>query len=508
MSPHTPFARTLLWLLAAMTTASAAQLHIRVVDESARPLWTRVEVRGAAGRMYHPPDAILDRTTGNRFGGEPWYQGSFVVHGECRLELAPGSYTVIAEHGLEYERAETKVQVLEDRPAELALTLRPWVRMRERGWWSGDLHVHRTLEEMPALALAEDIQLSVVFTMWNKRSLWRDRPLPADPVLRLSPHHLATILNAEDERGGGAWLLDSLHEPIDLAVDGRWFPAGVTFVRRARAQRRGRASLPWFDSEKPIWWEVPVMMAIEPPDSLGVLHNHYCQYGILDNEAWGRPRDQKAFPGREGFVGYCLSLYYRYLNLGLRLAPSAGSASGVLPNPVGYNRVYVRGAGELSVPEWYRAFREGPSFVTNGPILFFDVKGRGARKTATFEVLARAPLDRVELIANGRLLQRFTPPPGAKTFRAEYSFDGSPYSWVAARCFLVPGATIRLAHSSPVYLAGRWDARADARFFLDWIDDLVTQTRADAKRFRNAEERDQVLALYQQARAFYQQRTR
>jgi hypothetical protein len=136
------------------------------------------------------------------------------------------------------------------------------------------------------------------------------------------------------------------------------------------------------------------------------------------------------------------------------------------------------------------------------------VKGRGARKTATVEVLAREPLDRVELVANGRLLQRFTPPPGAKTFRAEYSFDGSPYSWVAARCFLVSGATIRLAHSSPVYLAGRWDARADARFFLDWMDDLITQTRADTKRFRNAEERDQVLALYQQARAFYEQRTR
>ena len=32
-------------------------------------------------------------------------------------------------------------------------------------------------------------------------------------------------------------------------------------------------------------------------------------------------------------------IYYALLNCGLRIPPSAGSASGVLPNPVGYNRV-------------------------------------------------------------------------------------------------------------------------------------------------------------------------
>ena len=41
-------------------------------------------------------------------------------------------------------------------------------------------------------------------------------------------------------------------------------------------------------------------------------------------------------------VGYWVQeIYYHLLNCGLRVAPSAGSASGVLPNPVGYNRVYV-----------------------------------------------------------------------------------------------------------------------------------------------------------------------
>jgi hypothetical protein len=155
-------------------------------------------------------------------------------------------------------------------------------------------------------------------------------------------------MNAEDERGGGAWMLHGIHKPLPLGVDGRWFPPGITFVTEARAQRSPGDVLPWFDCEKPFWWEVPVIMAVAPPDSLGVLHNHFNQYGICDTEAWGRPRDQKQFPGWKGFVDYSFRLYYRYLNLGFRLPASAGSASGALPNPVGYNRVYVQLPGPLT----------------------------------------------------------------------------------------------------------------------------------------------------------------
>ncbi len=60
------------------------------------------------------------------------------------------------------------------------------------------------------------------------------------------------------------------------------------------------------------------------------------------------------------------------MNLGFRLPPSAGSASGVLPNPVGYNRIYVQLDQPFSVDNWYAAYRDGDSFVTNGPMLFVE----------------------------------------------------------------------------------------------------------------------------------------
>jgi hypothetical protein len=69
------------------------------------------------------------------------------------------------------------------------------------------------------------------------------------------------------------------------------------------------------------------MMAPAPPDSIGIVHNHFNQYSMVDNEAWGRPRDQGKYPGQEGFQQYSLQLYYRYLNLGFRIPPSAGAAT-------------------------------------------------------------------------------------------------------------------------------------------------------------------------------------
>jgi hypothetical protein len=486
--------------------ASAAELRIRVTDETGRPIWTRLEVRGPSGKMYQAPGAILDQTATRR-PGEPWYLGSFVVNGACTVEVPAARYSVIAEHGLEYERGEKDVDVFTETPSTVAFQLRPWIRMRERGWWSGDMHVHRPVEDAPSLSLAEDLNVSIVITMWNKRDLWAGKSWPK-PVIDASPNHLVTVLNAEDERGGGAWLLQGLERRLDLAVDTRWYPPGIIFVYEARAQKPPGGILPWFDCEKPFWWEVPIMMALATPDSFGVLHNHFNQYGTDATEASGRTRDRVRYPGPEGFVNHSLGLYYRYLNLGFRMPPSAGSASGVLPNPVGYNRMYVKVPGTFSLDTWYKAVQQGEVFVTNGPALFFTHRRAGNRIEASIEVLAREPIARVELVANGSVIHSFPVKSDSKQFKGKFSFDAGGYSWMAARAYLKSGPAIRLAHSGPVYLPGKWDSHGDAQYFVEWIDDLIAETKQDAKRFASAAERDEILNLYSKARAGYEGKLR
>jgi len=482
-------------------TAAASELTIRVTDESGKPIWTRLEVHGPDGTMHQPPGALID----NR---EPWrktsaYPFSFVVNGETKLDLPPAAYKIIAEHGLEYGRVERTVNL----PAAgitVPIQLMPWIRMHQRGWYSADFHVHRPMDDAPALAQAEDVNLSVVFTMWNRRNLWAGKQIPSETVQRISPRHLLTLMNAEDERAGGAWMFHQIREPLGLEkavpegqpTTASWLPLGLDYIQRVREWRKPGSLWPWFDAEKTIWWEVPVVMALEAPDSLGLLNNHFHQYGMLDNEAWGRPRDAEKYPGPTGFADYVLSLYYRYLNLGFRLPPSAGSASGVLPNPVGYNRIYTHVSGELTAEKWYDSFRQQRSFVTNGPMLFWNPKLTGNTLRVNLEVVAREPIDRVEIVANGKVIRKVPARAAARTLRSVLSLDVTGHSWVAARCYLKTAGTVRLAHTAPLYLPGKWDASEDARFFVQWIDELIAKTESQAQR-------EKLHAAYRRAQEFY-----
>jgi hypothetical protein len=510
MMKSMPILLSLLTMLAA-TNAVGSTLRVRVVDENGHPVWARLEVRGRGEQMYHPDNAMLDLTAGEH-GTPRFYLGSFVIQGECQLQLPPGRYRIIAEHGLEYERVERDVPISGQAITTVTLHLRPWIQMWRMGWWSGDLHVHRSQDQARDLALAEDLNFCPVITTWlhrGSRQFW----LPtvwgsgSAPVIKIDDRHVLALRNAEDERGGGAWIFLMVRRPLQgWGTATWWYPSGLTFVHDARKERGPDSLYPWFDCEKAFWWEVPVMMALSTPDSLEVLPNHFMEYGIEDSEAWGHPRNKHTFPGREGWVEYVLGLYYRYLNLGFQLPASAGSASGVLPNPVGYNRVYVHFSGPFSVDKWFGALHEGQSFVTNGPMLFFNLIREGSLMKGTVEARSREPLDRIEIIANGKVIRWFPIPPGTLQYKAEFVFDPKDYSWVAARCFLRTGVTIRLAHTSPVSLQGHWNCRRDAQYFVNWMNDLINQTKADPKRFSSPEEREQTLRIYRGALAFYKQK--
>ena len=450
-------------------------------DESGKPIAARFEVHGADGKMYQAEGSLPSRPPGRLDTGSP-YLRSFVSKGTASLDVPPGRYRVVVEHGLEYERVTRDVEA----PGRVDLTLKPWVRMREKGWWSGDMHVHRPMADTPLLLDAEDLNFGVVFTMWNRQNVWGDQPLPSDWIRKTGEHRWMTVTNAEDERGGGAWMMHGLKSPLGLEhvvppgqpVTESWSPPGIEFVRKARAQRQ--ALFPWFDLEKPIWWEAPVMMALEPPDSMGLLNNHYDQYAMYDNEAWARKRDTARFPS---FSDYSLHLMYRYWNLGWMVPPSAGAASGVLPNPVGYNRMYVKLDGDFSVEKWYEGVRAGRVMVSNGPILFFDPKGR-------IEATSRDDLDRVEIVANGKVIQSWKPQ--GKRFRASFKVDPAQHSWIAARCFAKNSLTVRLAHTGPFKLNGKWDYREDARYFREWIEELQRNPKTPG-------------ALYEQALKVYRE---
>jgi len=495
-----------LLLILSGRTLKAAELRITITDETGSPVWARLEVRGSDFQMFQPQGTIIsDPNYRQKFHGpDRYYGGSFIADGQANLELPPGRYTVAAEHGLEYERKETVVDVTTDRAVSVAVQLHPWIRMRDLGWYSGDMHVHRPPDEAPSLSFTEDLNISVVITMFAKWNYWQNKGVPPVPVMRVSPDRFVTLMNGEDERGGGAWILQNLRTPLALGVDGDRVPPGIDFVRDARAQKHSASELfPWFDVDKPTWWEVPVMMALATPDSMGIVFNHFQEYSTIAGEACGRPRDTEKFPGPLGFTLYLLQLYYRYLNLGFHVPPSAGSASGILASPIGYDRMYVPVNGPLTVDKWYAAVRAGKVLTTNGPILFLDTKPSGHDLKVSIKAYAREPIDRIEIIANGEVLRTIVPAGDTKDFEGDALLNPGNHSWIAARCFLKTSYTVRFAHTSPIYLPGKWDASPDARYFVDWMDELIALTNADLKHFRNESEKQEILTLYRQARSFY-----
>ena len=172
-------------------------------------------------------------------------------------------------------------------------------------------------------------------------------------------------------------------------------------------------------------------------------------------------------------------------------------------------------AGPFSYANWFRSLKAGRSFATNGPMLFLSADGRGpgdvlrvdgARRQVRLraEALSPRPLDRLELVVNGRMVRTVTTADEAGRWVVESEATFSHDGWAIARAFEPAGRTIRFAHTSPVYVeAGRpAPAADDARFFIEWIDREIAFYQSSDE-FRDPRHRAEMVAFFRQAREVY-----
>jgi hypothetical protein len=330
---------------------SASEVEFTVLEkQTGKPVPCRIHVRDQAGRPQ-------------RAGDLPFWRDHFVCPGTARLSLTPGDYTYEVERGPEYAPRTGTITVKDNAAVQVRLELERRVDLSREGWWSGELHVHRPVADLELLMRAEDLHVAPVITWWNDRNEWARKSLPEDPLVHFDGDRSYHLLAGEDEREGGALHYFNLRQPLGLAGSGREYPSPMKFVAEARCRE-----IVWIDVEKPFWWDVPVWLASGQIHSIGLANNHMCRGQMYESEAWGKPRDVERLPAPLGNGFWTQEIYYLVLNCGLRIPPSAGSASGVLPNPVGYNRVYVHVEGAFSYEKWWEGLRAGRSFVTNAPL--------------------------------------------------------------------------------------------------------------------------------------------
>jgi hypothetical protein len=461
---------------------------------------------------------------------------SFSCDGRFAIKVPTGTVEIHVERGKEYWPVNEEIIVTKDQTAHLDITLERWVNMLAEGWHSADMHCHFGIKDigmLKQLALADDINFEPVLTLWNQREYTAsDRAWPEwfkDPYVYADPAHLVTFRNQEIERIGGdpfesqgALLIHGLTRPVKMPQPDTAYPCDATLG--AAAKKASPSCL--IDTDKPMWAENVVGVALGLFDSMQICHNHYHRdstIAVCCGMATDDSEEENKDWGQDEIFHRTNSTYYRFLNCGFRLAVTGGSAMGVMPVPLGYNRTYAKLDGPLTESNYLTAIRAGRTFATSGPILILTANGMdcGAKIRCSASdskpILVKAdlrsiePIDSLELIYNGNILKtvnlkdRSFPPVLKESIVMELRPKRG--GWIAARCvFRAPDGHLRQAHTSPIYFTvdGKPTASAkDAEYMIRWIDRLL-EVSAGPGRYRSDKERSQVRSVFTKARHVYE----
>ncbi|MBI3839316.1 MAG: CehA/McbA family metallohydrolase [Planctomycetia bacterium] len=496
-----PAAISCLAMLAAHAGTALAgpggQLRIEVVDrDTLQPLACRMHLTNAAKRPLKAPKV-------------PFWHDHFVFSGSITLKLPKGEYAFEVERGPEY-LVRTGHFTMDDFSDDTkTVDLKRFVDMAGEGWWSGDLDVERPAKDLELLMEAEDLHVAELISWPNQKNLLPRTSVSNNPLVRFDENRYYHLAGGTDARAGGTLLFFNLPKPLDLAGFKPEFPPQQDSIRSAKSQ--GNV---WVDAQKAFGWDVPVWVASGQLDSVQLANSNLGRRSAVSNEAGGKPRDKFYYPDPTGNGRWSEKIYYHLLNCGLRLPPTAGSGSGAVANPVGYDRMYVHVDGEFTYEKWWEALRAGRVVVTNGPLIRPNVEGEmpghvfraDAGQEIDLEVgLTLSTRDRVaylEIIKNGELAHQVRLDDWAKMGGKLPPLSFKESGWFVIRAVTDVPNTYRFATTGPYYVEIGDQPRiskSSAQFFLDWVKERMKNLKLD-----DDDEREVVLKCHRQAREYWQ----
>jgi hypothetical protein len=480
-------------------------------DDSGTAIASRVYIQGADGTWYFPnpasPGDVVRYERRNYWDKSQMEMHATVAAKPFAVDLRAGDYTITVERGKEYLPLETKVSV--DR-GRTTWHLRPvrWIDMASRGWYSGDVHCHRSPGELANLMLAEDLNVCFPLTYWttaaelppSRGDKTAAANIPEDLVVidkthvwypRNTEYEIFTV--GKNRHTLGAFLILNHRRPFDIPM----FPL-------ADVAKQAHEDGALIDLEKHNWEWAAVVAPLLPVNLFELANNHNWRIGF-GVKNWGSPAPSwlnlsgpRTIDNERDWIEYGWRFYYGLLNSGLKVAPSAGSASGVHPVPLGYSRVYVHLPQGFNYESWLAGLKAGRSFVTTGPMLLVTVNGRDPGEvfksddvelplSITAEAISSQPLDRIEVIWNGEVVRQVVPKnePANNGFvtRFEESVPARVSGWLAVRCFGRPLETggIPFAHTAPwhIKLTGRpmQPKRHEVEYFLGRVEEEISRNR-------------------------------
>ncbi|NND99953.1 MAG: CehA/McbA family metallohydrolase [Pirellulaceae bacterium] len=498
---------------------SQAEFNVRVVVTDAdtnEMLPARLYLNDAGGKPYFF-ESVSESGTAVRYEKQNWINKESTEYhttisaDPCTVSLPPGNYTLGVYRGKEYHPHQQTFDVV-DQDLDLSVSLRRWIDMSQLGWYSGDTHLHRTIDELRNVILAEDLNVAFPLTHWvtvaetppssGDKNLRIDLP---DDLVRVDPTHVIWPRNTEYEIFSVAQKRHTLGALFVLGHKGalqQTVPPWKPIVDSARAADPDVL----FDMDKLAWPFAMVLPTIAPNATYELANNHMwrTQFAFGD---WYTPAPnfiQPPFGGTRGgereWIDFTLGMYYVLLNSGFRMPPSAGTANGVHCVPAGFGRVYVHLKDGFDYQQWRQGLQQGRSFVTTGPMLMTTADdhdpGHVFRVDSPteiplhVEIISQTPLTFGEILVNGVPIKMLRPQnkrtdQGAFRTVIDVPVGVEKSGWIAVRFWEDREedgeGRIRFAHSAPWYIEVGGESvkprREEKQYLIGRMKDEIQRSR-------------------------------
>jgi len=471
-------------------------VHVNVLDdETNKPVPCRIHFQSEHGIPYQPHghhNQLIENSRASIDGDLRMGQIIYAyIDGQCQGWLPRGRVIVDAAKGFEYEPLRQAVEV---KPGQRELTLRMkrWTNMNQKGWFSGDSHVH-FLNTAGAHREAQGEGLNVVNLlqtqfgdMFTNTVDFVGRPVTSDDgntIVYCSQENRQHIL--------GHLTLLGLKKPVmPWCTDGqreaeRGGALEVTMSHWADAchAQGGTVVMPHFPHPN---GEPATLVATGRADAVEMIH----------------------------FNPMLHDVYYRYLNCGYRLPLVGGTDKMTGHVAVGLYRTYAHIPADqpFDYDRWCAAVRAGRTFLSSGPLIQFTINGAmigdtlrlpGNGGTVEVEAVAESifPIHTLQIVQAGQVVAQVEHPAGAKRLQLKEKIKVDRHSWLAARCggkgyfdvahHHVNSADVGrgiFAHTSPIYVAVGSDwwmfDQATAQYMLTLIEGSCQYVRQTARHYK------------------------
>ncbi|GAB5458783.1 MAG: hypothetical protein Hens3KO_18130 [Henriciella sp.] len=467
----------------------------------------------ASNLPIHGTFRITNKETQDRWWPADWTSAPelrrvedwWTIDGKATITLSPGNYRVEAIAGLDTLLTQKDFSVTKHSVA-LTLPIHSFHLDGMESWWAGNTHLHmlevtRDFADRYLSIVPSADGLNVVYVSHLQRDgvdhTYVTNDMRPDDLAQFDTPTLSFGFGQETRHNFGTFG-EGYGHILFLAIQDILPPVSIG------------AELSRMTHDYP-----PLKPTITSAKDHGAstiwAHNNF---GMEDIPSWiaGLVDAQNLFDG--GARTHYERSVYRYLDIGLKVPLSSGTDWFILD----FARAYVYADALPNSDTWLEALKQGQSFITNGPLLQFEVDGKRPGDTielcdrhrplqVKISAAGRTDFVGLEVLYNGEIIHITQPEKVDGVYTVEDTFEFSPTSpgWLAVRTPWetqknVFGETIR-AHSSAIYFT----QNGQKRFSVDTALGLISEMKFGMRRieslgrFASDEDKQTVLKIYRDA---------